>query len=121
MISSPSSSCCEVGSLYTTSAIVGFGIVGPGWPRTICCHASSAAYAASCKIRCAVRFSLSSKGVQEAVEVASIRLTKRDPTIVASRIMSRIHGLAAIRASKCARRATSTDPLAPDSFLTGLR
>ena len=117
MISSPSSSSCEVGSLCAISAIVGLAVDGPMWPCMMCFHVSSAAWAALCRERCAVSFSLSSKVSTKAAEAVWIKLSRHategcsdnSPAMVASRFMSRIRGLAAIKAPRCAGRATSTD------------
>ena len=110
-----------MGSSPSTSAIVGPAIDGPSWPCIICCHTFAAAWAAFRKYKCTVSFSLSSKGSRMAPKAVSTRSSRRatefcsdnSPATVASRIVSRIRGLAATRAPRCAGRATSNDLLHP--------
>ena len=102
--SESSSSCWEVRPLCSTSGIVGFVMVGPLCPCTVCCHASSAAWAAFRNYNMAVGFPVSSRASRKAAEAASTGVysraercsTGRKPAAAACRIMSTIRDLAAM-------------------------
>ena len=63
--SESSSSCWEVRPVYSTSGIVGFVIVGPLCPCTVCCHASSTAWAVFLQVQLTCRVLRVDKGIEE--------------------------------------------------------
>ena len=101
-----SSSSVRVKPLCSISGTVGFAVC----PCIACCHESFAAWAAACWYSLAMGFSeLSGASTKAAV---ATRRTKRGcagktPPDVAPRVMSRMRGLAAMKALRCAGRATS--------------
>ena len=127
------SSCGDISDFFTRlillggrsarsmSVIVGLRTDGPWCPCTVCSHASSAAQAACCGWRFVVALALPSSVFKKPAEASSTNTSRRarsggattSPALVVSRIMSHIHGRAAITTPRCASRTTSTDLLHP--------